>query len=1027
MRSVCPVVQRVEFLVSWQQQQEQEQENQAAAAAAAVEEQPPTWLKQAKCEALGLGQLLASFSGKETITNAGGETLSNGPAKNLQGTTRDLPTAAAAKREIGSKSQQRAPAAIEAVRTFARGGGGGGTATYCKVRWADASQPASWLSREACLAGFGKAKLAKLEKAAPAPVSTETAAMVKGLQPFTAAAAAKRWGAAQRGGSATWYGAVQLAGGQKIALGDAVKVVPDEAAIGAAADSDGSSAGAVAAAAARAAAGFELCIVEELWQESKSDKGKAAAGGGAGAAASGGGGIRFAGRKLYLAGETILHGMVALDPKHIYAMDPRRVFASKLPQCPLLLRPAAAILEPAAVAYAPTTALKALAAADYFYEMSYDSENHAMEDVRLATPPPAGLKLKPPPQEPPKKLGVLDLYAGTGGLGYLDGEVREAAIETKWAVDFDKAACDSWKKNRPEVHTYHMSVDDFLFLVEKWDALCTKYENYVEEDDSDEEEEAEEPKEEEEQQPAAAAAAAPMDEDNGDAEADGGVRSSRRKRAARVDLAAPGDERSKYNDWLAGENAKKMAAQLTRRRADATEKLATALAAARAAPPAEEQGAKLAGEQAAGYIKAGKFGGAKPGYAFKAGAHGPGYYRDLPDLAVVAAALKTAVVSAVSCQLVETAGAGAGGKQIAKDLEEAKTRLAALEAVLPKPADDADDGPDDDEAAAAGDAQQPADAADAAAAAAAAPAAAAAEGEVVAGGGAGAAAAAALPNGIEAPTKETGKKHGHWSWSSPMAYRVLASAGVGCFNKVGGLAAAGGQKLATLPLGTELQCKTGRIDGNGDSWLNVGKNGGAGLAKSCWVPATAKAGTRILVEEIPVEEWLVDESEEEVDYEIERIVDMRVLNPDKTAKGTGQGVGKNAPNVCKHFHPFAAGGRGRGEAGELEFCIKWKGWGSEYNEWKTEKQLDCPALLARWVRETLAAGKIPRPGDVDLVCGGPPCQVGMGDTVICWPSLPIPIECCCLRRERCSNLTVSPLYGARGSRASTASGTTTTR
>ena len=51
-----------------------------------------------------------------------------------------------------------------------------------------------------------------------------------------------------------------------------------------------------------------------------------------------------------------------------------------------------------------------------------------------------------------------------------------------------------------------------------------------------------------------------------------------------------------------------------------------------------------------------------------------------------------------------------------------------------------------------------------------------------------------------------------------------------------------------------------------------------------------------------------------------------------------------------------------------------KGWGPEYDEWKTEKQLGCPALLAEWVREGLAKGNIPRPGDVDLVCGGPPCQ-----------------------------------------------------
>eukprot|EP01051_Picozoa_sp_SAG22_P007907 SAG22_NODE_575_length_8991_cov_12.134859_7_plen_124_part_00 len=37
--------------------------------------------------------------------------------------------------------------------------------------------------------------------------------------------------------------------------------------------------------------------------------------------------------------------------------------------------------------------------------------------------------------------------------------------------------------------------------------------------------------------------------------------------------------------------------------------------------------------------------------------------------------------------------------------------------------------------------------------------------------------------------------------------------------------------------------------------------------------------------------------------------------------------------------------------------------------------------------------------------------MGDDDAAICWPSLSIPIESCCLtrRRERCSKLTVSPL------------------
>eukprot|EP01050_Picozoa_sp_SAG11_P002473 SAG11_NODE_126_length_15729_cov_9.966859_9_plen_191_part_00 len=163
----------------------------------------------------------------------------------------------------------------------------------------------------------------------------------------------------------------------------------------------------------------------------------------------------------------------------------------------------------------------------------------------------------------------------------------------------------------------------------------------------------------------------------------------------------------------------------------------------------------------------------------------------------------------------------------------------------------------------------------------------------------------------------------------------------------------------TLKLGTELQCKTGRIDANGDSWLHIGKNGGAGLSKSwscessqlavvfdsfatchdlwchvictacskhpmflhrghSWVPST-KNKTRILVEEIPVSEWLVDEEDEEEDYAVEKIVDMRVLNPENTKKG-GK---KNEPGHVKHFHPFAQGGCEQGCNGRMTILFNF--------------------------------------------------------------------------------------------------------
>ena len=51
-------------------------------------------------------------------------------------------------------------------------------------------------------------------------------------------------------------------------------------------------------------------------------------------------------------------------------------------------------------------------------------------------------------------------------------------------------------------------------------------------------------------------------------------------------------------------------------------------------------------------------------------------------------------------------------------------------------------------------------------------------------------------------------------------------------------------------------------------------------------------------------------------------------------------------------------------------CGVWR----RFDEWKTEEQLGCPSLIARWVRDTNAKGTVPRPGQVDVICGGPPCQ-----------------------------------------------------
>uniref|UniRef100_A0A8I6XMA9 DNA (cytosine-5-)-methyltransferase n=1 Tax=Hordeum vulgare subsp. vulgare TaxID=112509 RepID=A0A8I6XMA9_HORVV len=48
-------------------------------------------------------------------------------------------------------------------------------------------------------------------------------------------------------------------------------------------------------------------------------------------------------------------------------------------------------------------------------------------------------------------------------------------LNTKWAVDMNKYACESLKHNHPSTQVRNEKADDFLALLKHWDALCKKY------------------------------------------------------------------------------------------------------------------------------------------------------------------------------------------------------------------------------------------------------------------------------------------------------------------------------------------------------------------------------------------------------------------------------------------------------------------------------------------------------------------------------------------------------------------------
>ncbi|MED6136627.1 Alpha-1,3-mannosyltransferase cmt1 [Stylosanthes scabra] len=57
------------------------------------------------------------------------------------------------------------------------------------------------------------------------------------------------------------------------------------------------------------------------------------------------------------------------------------------------------------------------------------------------------------------------------------------------------------------------------------------------------------------------------------------------------------------------------------------------------------------------------------------------------------------------------------------------------------------------------------------------------------------------------------------------------------------------------------------------------------------------------------------------------------------------------------------------------FKVRWKGYDSSEDTWEPLDGLsDCPEVLKEFVKRGLKKKLLPLPGDVDFICGGPPCQ-----------------------------------------------------
>ncbi|KAJ9707388.1 hypothetical protein PVL29_002413 [Vitis rotundifolia] len=76
------------------------------------------------------------------------------------------------------------------------------------------------------------------------------------------------------------------------------------------------------------------------------------------------------------------------------------------------------------------------------------------------------------------ELALLDLYSGCGGMSTglcLGAKLSCVNLVTKWALDFDKSACESLKLNHPETQVRNETAEDFLDLLKEWEILCEQY------------------------------------------------------------------------------------------------------------------------------------------------------------------------------------------------------------------------------------------------------------------------------------------------------------------------------------------------------------------------------------------------------------------------------------------------------------------------------------------------------------------------------------------------------------------------
>ncbi|KAL9225077.1 hypothetical protein vseg_001043 [Gypsophila vaccaria] len=136
---------------------------------------------------------------------------------------------------------------------------------------------------------------------------------------------------------------------------------------------------------------------------------------------------------------------------------------------------------------------KSLSGFDFYYDMKYSVDYttfSALVDDEVGLSSCDSMKkieedgIRPnfwnfsSPKPHKSEMALLDMYSGCGGMSTglcLGAKLAGIDLVTRWALDIDRSACESFKLNHPKAQIRNEPAEDFLHLLKEWDKLCKQY------------------------------------------------------------------------------------------------------------------------------------------------------------------------------------------------------------------------------------------------------------------------------------------------------------------------------------------------------------------------------------------------------------------------------------------------------------------------------------------------------------------------------------------------------------------------